>query len=139
MTANTLVQDMDAREALLCARLNLRSAKRLLQKGSVKHGITALYDSVLFGMHYSIACRADFAEVDLGDATGVFHLLAREGVFEDPHAFNRLSLTVERVLWQGSDCMDTTEILMEVEVMLKRLGVTMLDGKTRGRKSNRSH
>jgi hypothetical protein len=139
MIANTLVQDMDAREALLCARLNLRGAKRLLQKGSLKPGVTALYDSVLFGMHYSIACRPDFAKVDLGDAAGVFHLLAREGVFEDPHAFNRLSLAVERVLWQGSDCMDINEIPLDVEVMLKRLGVTKFDANTRNRKSNRSH
>ncbi|MGE5374832.1 MAG: hypothetical protein ACM3XO_07215 [Bacteroidota bacterium] len=133
MTANIFVQDMDSREALLCARLNLGGAKRLLQKGSLKPGVTALYDSVLFGMHYSIACRPDFAEVDLADAASVFHRLASEAVFEDPHAFNRLSLAVERVLWQGSDCVDINEIVMEAEVMLKRLGVTTFDGYTRSR------
>ena len=123
-------QGMDEREALLCARLNLRGAKRLLQKGSLKHGISALYDSVLFGMHYYVARHEGCQGVDLGDAAGAFHVLTREGIFEDQHAFNRLSLTVERVLWQGYDTFDANAILLEVEEMLARLGVPGLSQPT---------
>jgi hypothetical protein len=116
----------DAREALLCARLNLRGAKRLLQKGAVSRGVSALYDSVLFGMMYYVAQYEGCAGVDLGDATAVFHLLTRAGVFEDRQAFHRLSLTVERFLWQGSDTFDANAILIEVEDMLRKLGVTKI-------------
>ena len=132
-------QEMDARQALACARLNLRGAKRLLQKGSLKHGISALYDSFLFGMHYYVARHVDCTDVDLANAAGLFHLLAREGIFEDQHAFNRLSLSVERALWQGSDRFDAYAILMEVEEMLTKLGVMALQTPTLVRKSNMSH
>ena len=113
----------DPRQALLCARLNLRGARRLLQKGSLRRGISTLYDSVLFGMMYYVARHESCAGVDLGDATAVFHLLTRAGVFEDRQAFHRLSLTVERFLWQGSDTFDADEILVDVEDILRRLGV----------------
>src|SRR5215216_1692840 len=104
----------DAREALLCALLNLRGAKFLLQKGSLRRGVSALYDSVIFGMHYYMARHEGCSNVDLGDATGLFHLLTRVGVFEDQHAFNRLSLTIERALWQGVNSFDANAILVEV-------------------------
>jgi hypothetical protein len=113
----------DAREALLCAQLNLRGARRLLQKGVVRRGVSALYDSVLFGMMYYVARHEGCAGVDLEDATAVFQLLAHAGVFEDGQAFHRLSLTVERFLWQGPDTFDADAILVEVEDMLMRLGV----------------
>ena len=113
----------DVRSALLCARMNLHGAKRLLQNGSFRRGISALYDSLLFGMHYYVARHKGCADVDLGDAAGLFHVLTRAGVFEDPLAFNRLSLTVERLLWQGSDAFDANVILLEVEEMLAKLGV----------------
>jgi hypothetical protein len=114
---------MDAREALVCARLNLRGAKLLLQKGSLRRGVSTLYDSVLFGMYYYVARHEACADVDMGDATGLFHWLTRLGVFEDQHAFNRLSLTIERALWQGVDSFDANAILVEVEAMLTKLGV----------------
>jgi hypothetical protein len=119
-----LTQVTSVREALLCARLNLRGAKRLLQRGTHRRGISALYDSVLFGMHYYVARHEGCADVDLADAAGIFQLLARVGVFEDQHAFNRLSLTVERALWQGSDSFDVNALLLEAEEMLAKLGVT---------------
>ncbi len=75
-------------------------------------------------MQYYIARHDDCADVDLGDAAGFFHLLTRVGIFEDRHAFNRFSLTVERALWQGSDSFDVNALLLEAEVMLGKLGVT---------------
>ena len=117
---------IDASQALLCARLNLHSARRLLQKGVVRRGVSALYDSVLFGMVYYVARHEGCAGVNLGDATVVFHSLTRAGVFEDGQAFHRLSLTVERFLWQGSDAFVANAILVEVEDMLRRLGVMMI-------------
>jgi len=130
-------QGMDARQALACARLNLRGAKRLLQKGSLKRGISALYDSVLFGMHYYVSRHADCKDVDLGNAAGLFHLLTQEGIFEDQHAFNRLSLSVERALWQGSDYPDANAILLEVEEMLAKLNVLAFPKSFRNPKSNK--
>lgn len=111
------------RAALICARLNLRSARRLLQQGSSTSAISALYDSVLFGMHYYIARHADCANDNPADAIGLFHTLAHAGVFDDQHAFNRLSLIVERALWQGSAAFDANATLVEVEEMLTKLGV----------------
>ncbi len=116
-------QATDPRAALLRARLNLRGARRLLQEGSFAQGVSALYDSVLFGMHYYIARHEDCVQVDPADATEMFHALARTGIFDDQHAFNRLSLTVERTLWQGSVSSDANAILTEVEEMLTKLGV----------------
>jgi hypothetical protein len=49
--------------------------------------------------------------------------LAKAGIFDDPCAFNRLSLIVERVLWQESFSFDTNTVLTEVEKMLAKLGV----------------
>ena len=120
------IPGMDALQALRCAQLHLCNAKHLLQKGQSKRGITALYDSILFGMHYYVAHHQDCTDGDLADATGLFHLLSRQGIFDDEHAFNRLSLRVERILWQGSDCFDANEILVEVEEMLAKLGVARL-------------
>jgi hypothetical protein len=74
-------------------------------------------------MIYYVARREGCARVDLGDATAVFHSLTRAGVFEDGQVFHRLSLTVERFLWQGSDSFDANVILVEVEDMLGKLGV----------------
>lgn len=116
----------DAREALLCARLNLRGARRLLQQGSFRRGISTLYDSVLFAMMYYVARHESCANVDLTDATSVFQVLTRAGVFEDQQAFHRLSLTVERVLWQRSEIFNADAILIEVEEMLRKLGVTKI-------------
>jgi hypothetical protein len=119
-------QITDPRQALLCARLYLRGAKRLFHGGSVKRGTAALYDSVLFGMYYYIVYivrHEGCADVDRSDAAAVFHLLARVGIFEDQHTFNRLSLAVEHILWQGSDSFHANAILAEVEDMLRKLGV----------------
>jgi hypothetical protein len=117
----------DARTALICARLNLRGGKRRLQKGLKRAGVTALYDSVFFGMHYYIAkhksCESIVKDTDLWDSAALFHVLARAGVFDDPLLFNRFSLIVEHALWQGSSLVDVGEILAEVEEMLTRLGV----------------
>lgn len=116
----------DAREALVCARVNLRGARRLLQKGSFRQGISTLYDSLLFGMMYYVTRHESCAGMDLTDATAVFNLLTRAGVFDDRQAFHRLSLTVERVLWQETATLDANAILLEVEEMLRKLGVTKI-------------
>jgi hypothetical protein len=130
------IQITEAREALLCARLNLRGAKRHIQKGSFRRGISALYDSVLFGMIYHVARHERRPDVHLmSDAAGLFHWLMRLGVFEDQHAFNRLSLTVERLLWQGSDSFEANAILAEVEEMLRKLGVLPFQKSTLLKKS----
>jgi hypothetical protein len=115
------------RVALICARLNLRRAKRLFQQGSSTSAILALYDAVLFGMHYYIARHEDCVNADLGDAIELFQTLAHAGVFEDQHAFNRLSLMVERALWQGAASFDGNAIVIEVEEMLVKLEI--LSGK----------
>ena len=127
------------RVALICARLNLRSAKRLLRQGSSTSAISALYDSVLFGMHYYIARHEDCANADPVDAIGLFQTLAHAGVFEDQHAFNRLSLMVEHVLWQGVASFDANAILVEVEEMLGKLGVLTFQRSTLLKKSKLSH
>ena len=117
----------DARTALICARLHLRGGKRYLQKGLKKAGLVALYDSVLFAMHYYIArhrpCASLLRDTDLWDSAALFHALARAGVFDDPLTFNRFSLSIERVLWQKSSSDEANVILAEVERMLAQLGV----------------
>jgi len=117
----------EAEAALLRARLHLRGGKHRLQKGISAAGIAALYDSVLFGMRYYIArhkhCSSFVENIDLWDAAGLFHALTRDGVFDDLDAFNRLSLTVERALWQESFSFDADATLSEVETMLTKLGV----------------
>jgi hypothetical protein len=74
-------------------------------------------------MNYYITRHDDCANLDFVDATGLFQALARMGAFDDHHAFNRLSLSVERALWQGSASSDADAILREVEEMLAKLGV----------------
>jgi hypothetical protein len=121
----------DARVALICARLQLRGGKRYLQKGFTTKGIAALYDSVLFGMRYYIVrhkrCIVFVENTGFWDSAGLFHALARAGVFDDPRTFNRFSLIVERALWQGSLSSDADVILAEVEEMLTKLGVMPLN------------
>lgn len=117
----------DARTALICARLYLRGGKRRLQAGFSAAGVAALYDAVLFGMRYYIArhksCESLMKNTDPWDAPGLFHALARAGVFEDPLTLNRFSLIVERALWQESFSVDAASTLAEVEKMLMKLGV----------------
>jgi hypothetical protein len=133
----------DARTALICARLRLRGAKRRLQKGPTPAAIAALYDSVLFGMRYYIAkhsrCASLVENIDLWDAANLFLVLARAGVFDDPLSFNRFSLSVERALWQGSVSFNVNAILIEVEAMLKKLGVMSFDDHMQLKKSGISH
>src|SRR5919112_913489 len=109
---------IDARTALLCARLYVRGGRRRLQAGYSRAGIAALYDAVLFGMRYYIArhkgCESLIEKTDPWDAPGLFHALARAGVFEDPLTLNRFSLMVERALWQESYSIDTDSMLGEV-------------------------
>ena len=118
---------MDARTALICARLYLRGGKRRLQAGYSRAGIAALYDAVLFGMRYYIArhkrCESFVENTDPWDAPGLFHALARAGIFDDPLTLNRFSLMVERALWQESYSIDADSMLAEVEKMLVKLGV----------------
>jgi hypothetical protein len=120
----------DARTALICARLYLRGGKRRLQAGYSKAGIAALYDAVLFGMRYYIArhkrCKSLVESTDPWDGPGLFHVVARAGVFDDPLTFNRFSLMVERALWQESFSFDVDSALAEVEKMLMKLGVIPL-------------
>jgi hypothetical protein len=119
---------MDARTALICARLYLRGGRRRLQAGYSKEGIVALYDAVLFGMRYYIArhkrCESFIQNTDLWDAASLFHALVRAGVFDEPLTLNRFSLIVERALWQESISFDADATLAEVETMLTKLGVT---------------
>ena len=118
----------EAKTALTLACLHLRRGRRHMQNGLSAAGIAALYDSVLFGMRYYIAkhdrCRSFVENLDLWDATGLFYVLSRAGVFDDPQAFNRFSLIVERVLWQKTFPFDIETIFAEVEKMLLKLGVT---------------
>jgi hypothetical protein len=120
----------DARTALICARLYLRGGKRRLRAGYSKAGIAALYDAVLFGMRYYVAshqrCESWVANTDPWDAPGLFHALARAGVFDDPLLFHRFSLIVERALWHQSHSFEAEALLAEVERMLLKLGVMPL-------------
>jgi hypothetical protein len=117
----------DPRTALICARLYLRGGKRRLQAGYSRAGMAALYDAVLFGMRYYIArhkrCESLVGNTDPWDAPGLFHALARAGVFDDPLTLNRFSLMVERALWQESYSIDADSVLAEVERILMKLGV----------------
>ena len=117
----------DPRTTLICARLQLRGAKRHLRKGHRTTGVVALYDSVLFGMRYYISkhtsCAFFVENIDVWDAVSLFPALIQAGVFEDPLRFHRLSLFAERALWQGSFSFDANALLEEVEDMLTTLGV----------------
>ncbi len=81
-------------------------------------------------MLYYVTRHEGCAGVDLGDATAVFHLLTRAGVFEDGQAFHRLSLKVERFLWQGPETFEADATLIEVEDMLRKLGVMKIQKNT---------
>jgi hypothetical protein len=121
----------EPRAALLCARLCLRTGKRYLHKGRSAAGLAALYDAILFGMRYYIIqhkrCESFVENTDLWDAVSLFHALTQAGVFDDALTFNRLSLLVERALWQGSFTSDADSILTEFEKMLSKLGILPLD------------
>ena len=118
----------EPRAALLCARLHLRNGKRRLERGFSVKAIAALYDAVWFGMLYYVAkhrsCTSYMENAELWDATSVFHALTRAGVFDDQHAFNRLSLLIERALWQQPAAFDRDAVIAEVEKLLAKLGVT---------------
>ena len=133
----------DARTALICARLYLRGGKRRLQAGYSRAGIAALYDAVLFGMRYYIArhkrCESLVGNTDPWDAPGLFHALARAGVFDDPLTFNRFSLVVERALWQESFSFDADATLAEVEKILTELGVMPFSKSAIGSRSSVTH
>ena len=113
----------EAQSALLSARLNFRDASRFLQEGSLRTGMFALYDSVLFAMYHYVVRHEANVTIDLCDGTGLFHRLVLAGVFEDPSAFDRLSRRIERVLWQRPFSFHAKEALVEVEIMLTKLGV----------------
>ena len=117
-----------AQAALLCARLYMRDGKHYFQEGLFTAGIAALYDAILFAMHYYIAepaCRGriNLNSNDLWDHTALYHKLAKAGIFDDQNAFNHLTLIVERALWQESFSFDVNSVLAEVEKMLTKLGV----------------
>ena len=119
---------INAEAALLCSRLYLRAGKRYLQEGLLSAGIAALYDAILFAMHYYIAESAyhrnlNLSRDDLWDYAALYHKLAKAGIFDDPNAFNHLSLIVERSLWKGSLTFDANSVLAEVEKILSKLGV----------------
>ncbi len=130
MSDDTLIDEVkrtEARTAFLCARLNLRSAKRRLQSGHTVSGIAALYDSVIFGMRYYIArhkrCASFLENIDPWDAMSLYQALTRAGVFEDPLVLNHFSWLVERVCWHESFSFDVDDTLAEVERILVKLGV----------------
>jgi len=124
-------QSKETEGALVSARFHLRGGKRYLQRGLPSAGMAALYEAVLCGMRYYITrherCSAFVKNADLWDAALLFHALARAGVFEDPNAFNRLSLVVERALWEGYVSSDINATVVEVEKILKKLGVISCD------------
>src|ERR1043165_1579149 len=104
--------DLDEdKSALLSARQNFWHARHLFQEGSLRKGIFALYDSLLFGMYQYVIRGESRLTVDLCDGTGLFHRLVVAGVFEDPGAFDRLSETIERALWQRPFSFNTNEVL----------------------------
>ena len=115
--------------ALMRARLHLRGGKRQLQEGLSVAGLTALYDSLLFGMQYYIAIHERCKETGitssdaLWDHVALYHKLVKAGIFNDPCAFNRLSLILERALWEESFSFDLASTLAEIEKMLTKLGV----------------
>ena len=117
----------DARTALICARFHLRGGKRRLQKGRTAAGMVALYDSILFGMHYYLTihehCASFLESIEPWDAMSMFRALTRAGVFEDSLTFHRFSLIVERTLWQETFSLDAKAVVIEVEQMLATLGV----------------
>jgi hypothetical protein len=90
--------------------------------------VLRLYELVLNGMQEYIArheqCASFVGDGNPWDAAALYHALARAGIFDDPLAFNRFSLQVERALWQKSNALDASAILREVETILIRLGVT---------------
>lgn len=120
---------INAEISLMCARLYLRDGKSYLQQGSVKAGVEALYEAILFGMHYYIAepggrGNIRVSDAELWDHAALYHKLAKAGLFEDLNALNHLSQIVERALWQGSLSLDVSYVITEIETMLSRLGVT---------------
>jgi hypothetical protein len=121
------IRSTDPSTAFTCARLHLRNGKRRLQKGHRMEGMIALFDAVLFGMRYYVTkhkqCAAVVENIDLWDATNLYQALTRAGVFDDPLAFNRFNLLVERALWQKSYAIDAVSMLVEVEKILLKLGV----------------
>jgi hypothetical protein len=146
MSDDTLIDEVkltEARTALICARLNLRGAKRRLQRGHTVSGIAALYDSVLFGMRYYIArhksCAPFLENIDPWDAMSVFHALRQAGVFDDPLLFNHFSWLVERICWQESFSFDIDDTLTKVETMLMKLGVMQPDKLRLPNETSRSH
>ena len=117
----------DAGAELIPARLHSRGRKRRVQEGMSVADLAAFYDLVVSGMHDYLAkhetCASLVANTDLWDAVALYQALAGAGVFEDPLAFNRFALLVERALWQESFSFDTDATLAEVETMLTKLGV----------------
>ena len=124
----------EADAALMSARLYLRGGKRRLQKGPSGAGMAALYNAILCGMRYYIAkhthCAPFVENIDLWDAASLFHALTCAGVFDDPLAFNRFSLIVERALWKKSFSFDVDSTLAEVETILTKLGIMPSDKAT---------
>ena len=119
---------INAEAALLCARLYLQAGKRYFHEGLFSAGVAALYDAILFAMHYYIAEPArrgsiNLSREDVWDHAALYHRLIKAGIFDDRNAFNHLSLIVERALWQESFSFDANSALEEIEMMLTKLGV----------------
>jgi hypothetical protein len=117
--------------AFMRAQVHLRSGLQSGPEPTFGKEITALYDAVLLGMRDYIARHAECASfvenADPWDAPALYHALVRAGVFDDPRYFNRFSLMVERVLWQGSAAFDDAQALEEAEKMLMKLGFIPFD------------
>jgi hypothetical protein len=120
-------QISEAEAAFLRTHVHLRSGLHGGQGPTFSAGITVLYDAVLLGMRDYIArhkeCASFVENTDPWDAPALYHALVRAGVFDDPLCFNRFSLIVERVLWQGSLSSDVEPALAEAETMLAKLGI----------------
>ena len=124
----------EADAAFMRASVHWRSGLHAGQEPTLGAGITALYDAILLGMRDYIARHEDCASfvenTDPWDAPALYHALVRAGVFDDPLRFNRFSLIVERVLWQGSAAFDDARVLEEAEKMLTKLGIIPFDRAT---------
>ena len=115
----------------------------IAQDGLSAPEILALYDAVLFGMLDYIdrhkECASLVEDVDPWDTVALYYVLARAGVFDDPLCLNRLSLDVERALWQGPRSFDPEALISEAEKMLRQLGIVSLEQSLSKHESKATH
>jgi hypothetical protein len=121
----------EADAAFIHARVLLPGSIDAGQESTSRAGITTLYEAIFLGMRDYIArheeCASFVENADLWDAAVLYQALVRAGVFDDPLRFNRISLMVERAVWQGTLVSEDDSVLREAESMLTRLEVIALE------------